>query len=98
MTLTLGEQLGRTGGYASVFRAQQTADGRTITIAVKVYLERRQNSIHAELTALNAVGRGGHSNVLECLGEDTLEPAQVPPPSSRGLAKTCEKGFSKTVE
>ena len=86
MTLTLGEQLGRTGGYASVFRAQQTADGRTITIAVKVYLEHRQNSIDAELTALNAVGRGGHSNVLECLGEDTLEPAQVPPPSSRGYS------------
>ena len=86
MTLTLGDQLGRTGGYASVFRAQQTADGRTITIAVKVYLEHRQNSIDAELTALNAVGRGGHPNVLECLGEDTLEPAQVPPPSSRGYS------------
>ena len=85
MTLTLGPQLGRTGGYASVFRAQQTADGRTMTIAVKVYLERRQNSINAELAALNAV-RGGHPNVLECLGEDTLEPAQVPPPSKAGYS------------
>ena len=51
-----------------------------------MYLERRQNSIHAELAALNAVGRGGHPNVLECLGEDMLAPAQVPPPSKAGYS------------
>ena len=31
---------------------------------------------------LNAVH--GHPNVLECLGEDMLEPDQVPPPSEKG--------------
>ena len=82
MTLTLGEQLGKTGGYASVFRAQQNGDGRTIIIAVKVYLERGQHSLPDELEMLNAVH--GHPNVLECLGEDMLEPDQVPPPSEKG--------------
>ena len=81
MTLTLGAQLGRTGGFASVFRAQ-TADGRII--AVKVYLERGQHSLPDELEMLNGVR--GHPNVLECLGEDMLEPAQVPPPSDKGYS------------